>query len=176
MKVLNLFKPAWQSKDTGKYAVKSVGMTLAAATVACFAVSIMFSGCNTQPHIKVISATIEKGIATSGGITQTIEGYRPVRIDFIIYGFRKLPSVNESVDYKAVSEQLVDFAHCYQNGVELKRSYYYHYEEMFKKGKQCKITAFYQVPDDGIFGGLSFKFNLEGFSASYDGKFTNNVK
>ena len=136
---------------------------------------VMLTACN-KPRTEVISASVEKGIATSGGITQIFEGYRPVRIDIMVYGFGQLPSVSEPDDYKAVSAWLVDFAHCYQNDVELKRSYYYHYKDEFKIGKQCKITAFYQVPDDGTFGGLSFKFDLEGLSVSYDGEFTNNVK
>ena len=135
---------------------------------------LIVSACNTQPRVVVISATIERGIATSGGITQIIDGYRPARIDFMVYGFGQLPSVSDHADYQSVSRWLVDYARCYQNGVELERSFYYHYESEFKKGKQCKITAFYQVPDDGTFGGISFKFDLEGLAVIYDGEFTNN--
>ena len=154
---------------------KRLNLKNVATIVACLAVSIMFSCCS-KPHTKVISATVETGVATSGGITQVIDGYRPARIDFIVYDFGQLPSVSDPTDYKAISKWLVDYAHCYQNGSELELSYYYHNEKEFKKGKQCKITVFYQVPDDGIFGGLSFKFDLERLSVSYDGEFTNNVQ
>jgi hypothetical protein len=107
----------------------------------CLAGTMMFSGCNIQPCTKVISATIEEGIATSGGITQIFQGYRPVRIEFIVYGFGKLPSVNEPTDYKAVSRWLVDYAHCYQNGIELERSYFYHYEDEGTVQNNCVLSG-----------------------------------
>ena len=146
-----------------------------ATIVACLVVSMMLSCCS-KPHTKIISTTVETRIDTEGGVAYAFEGYRPARIDFIVYNFGKLPSVSDPTDYKEVSAWLVNYAHCYKNGVELERNYYYHYEDEFKKGKKCKITAFYQVPDDEGFGGLSFKFDLEGLSVSYDGEFTNNVK
>lgn len=154
--------------------MKKVTMSKFPVMIAVLLV-LMLTACN-KPRTEVISATVERGIATSGGITQIIEGYRPVRIEFMVYDFGTLPSVSDPADYKAVSTWLVDFAHCYQNGAELEHSYYYHYEKEFKKGKQCKITAFYQIPDDGNFKGISFRYDLEGLSVSYDGEFTNNVK
>jgi hypothetical protein len=154
--------------------MKRINAKKIAVNIAIIVMTLLIA-CNEQPRTEVASATIERGIATGGGITQRIEGYKPVRVEFMVYNFGKLLSVSDPADYKEVSRWLVNYAHCYQNGVELERSFFYHYEEEFKEGKRCKITAFYQIPDDGIFEGINFKFNLEGLNVNYDGEFANNV-
>jgi len=135
----------------------------------------LFAGCGDNPRAEIISTTIEESIAT-GSIWQIIDGYRPARIDFIVYNFGNIPSVDDSKDCSQVTKWFVDYTHCYQAGEELERSYYYYNNDEFKKGAKCKITVFYQIPDDGKFEDLRFIFDLEGFEASYAGEFINNIK
>jgi hypothetical protein len=142
--------------------------------IAVFLTMGLSAGCKGTSRTEIISATIEKNIAT-GDIWQTIEGYRPARIDFIIYNFGNIPSVEDSKDCSQVTKWFVDYTHCYQNGQEIERSYYYYHDDEFKKEKKCKITVFYQIPDDGKFEDLRFVFGLDGFEISYDGEFINNV-
>jgi hypothetical protein len=138
-------------------------------------VMTILAGCGDNPRTEITSSSVENSIAT-GSITQVIEGYRPARIELMVYDFNDIPKVDDPKDYKQVSSWLVDYAHCYQNGVELQRSYYYHHEDSFKQGKRCKLTVFYQVPDDGQYEGLKFSFDLDGFKANSEGEFNDNVK
>lgn len=141
-----------------------------------FLFPVLMIGCNSSnPRTEILSTSVEESIATAGGIYQVIDGFRPARIEIMVYDFRKLPQVDDPTDYKAVSKWLVDYARCYQNGQELERSYYYHHEDNFIKGEQCKLTVFYQVPDDEKFDGLKFEYTLPGLEANYTEKFQNNA-
>ena len=142
---------------------------------ACLPVVLLLTSCAKNPRTEIVSSSIETSIATSGGISQIIAGYRPARIDFFVYDFANLPQVEDPGNYKQVTEWLVKYAHGYQNGEEMERSYYYHSEDDFKKGSRCKITVFYQIPDDGLFENVHFRYELDGFEAETD-NFANNVK
>jgi len=142
--------------------------------IFCVLFLFMLVSCTNKPHTEIVSASIEEGIWT-GDIRQSIAGYRPVRIDFIVYDFKNIPPVGNDKDCSEITKWFVDYAHCYQYGKELERSYYYYHESEFRKGKSCKITVFYQIPDDGLFKDLSFRFDLDGFNALYEGEFANNV-
>ena len=157
---------------------KRLNLRSVVAIAACLAVSIMFSNCsNKQPRIDMLSASVENSINIGVGTMEPKEGFKLVRLDFIVYDYGQLPTAPKSTSCSVVTYELAQYAHCYQNGVELTRiSTQLSFSEDFKAGEKCKMMILFGVPDDGIFEGLSFKFNLEGLIANYDGEFTNNVK
>jgi len=137
---------------------------------------LALTACSANPRAEIVSASIERDVAQSGGIFVVIEGYRPARVELMVYDFGNVPSSVDANDYQKVTRWLVDHAHFYQNGKELERYFYYHNEKEFVKGKRCKIVVFYQVPDDGMFKGLSFVFDLDGINAAFDGEFAINIE
>jgi hypothetical protein len=145
------------------------------AVMSCLLITAILTGCGDNPRTEITSTSVETSIAT-GNITQVFQGYRPARIELMVYDFQDRPHVDDPKDYTQVSRWLVDYAHCFQNGAELERSYFYHYKDHFKPGRQCKLTVFYQIPDDGQYEGLKFVFDLDGLKADYEGEFKNNVK